>query len=64
MNLAEIFVEVCINKVDIFEACLGFSDYRIVGLLTLKEIIMTTADNSLLFFFRANLQTIHMICQV
>ena len=51
MNLAEIFVEVCANRVDISEACLGFSGYRFVALLTLKAIIRTTADDSLLLFF-------------
>ena len=51
MNLAEVFVEVCIYRVDISEACLGFSDYRIVALLILKALITTTASDCLIFFY-------------
>ena len=51
MNLAEVFVEVCIYRVDISEACLGFSGYRIVALLILKALITTTASDSLIFLF-------------
>ena len=49
-NLAKVFVEACIYRVDISEACLGFSGYRIVALLILKALITTTASDSLIFF--------------
>ena len=51
MNLAEVFLEVCIYRVDISEACLGFSGYRIVAFLMLKALITTTAIDSFIFFY-------------
>ena len=50
MNLVKVFLEVCMHRIDISEACLGFSVYKIFALLTLKVLIMTTADGSFLYF--------------
>ena len=50
----KVFVEVCIHTVDISEACVGFSGYRIIASLALKAIIMITADDKfeVFLFFR------------